>query len=349
MCVRWRGGQYIAGGAWGLAERCNVTGLHRTGNTGDGAFQVSRERIEGHVRTLAATPRHREAAPEAHARAAEHIARQFEAAECRVSRQEFPVSAHPGRKGLNLIGTVPGSSLSLPAVLIGAHYDTRPASPGADDNASGVAAMLECARALAGQPRARSVVFIAFDAEERQDPAQGLWGSSAYVRSLQEEAEGEAAGAARSRIGAAFVLEMVGYSAPPGAQRVPLGFRLLWPATAWRVARRGYTGDFLVAVSRGRGNRLARMLSERAGLHGGPDVLPLTLLGWLPLPKDLLRTDHAPFWAAGVPAVMVGDTASFRNPNYHLPSDTPDTVDYGMVAGLARALAETVAQLAAES
>jgi Zn-dependent M28 family amino/carboxypeptidase len=205
--------------------------------------------------------------------------------------------------------------------------------------------MIECARAVAGRGLRRSVIFVAFDAEERQDPARGLWGSDAFVSGFMKKRGGgdpwNTAG-----LSAALILEMVGYSAPKGRQRVPLAMRLLFPAAGWRVMRRGYAGDFLVAVTRGRGKNVAQTLSKRSSQAGGPPVLALGLPGWAPIPPDLLRSDHAAFWLAGVPAVMIGDTANFRNPNYHLPSDTPETLDYVMIAGIASALAETVAELA---
>ena len=303
------------------------------------------------------------------------------------------------RSGVNVVARLRGEAgVAGACVIVGAHYDTRPNSPGADDNASGVAAMVECVRALGGRRLRCDVIFVAFDAEERQGQLHGLWGSGAFVRSLTGTARGDVAprlargerpdpspqhpaspgtrppsgegenvatrpfeglwnrGERESTdapkvsrlVRAALVLEMVGFSSLKGTQKIPIGMRALFPSAGWSVIRRGYAGDFLVAVTRGRGKKVARALAKHSRRTGGPDVLTLGLPGWLPPPPDLLRSDHAPFWLAGVPAVMVGDTANFRNPNYHLPSDTPETLDYGMVAGVARALAETVAELASE-
>lgn len=258
-----------------------------------------------------------------------------------MSRQKFEMSDHPGRVGVNVIGALAGANTDLPAVVVGAHYDTRPGSPGADDNASGVAAMIECARALSARRLTRPVLFVAFDAEERQDPGPGLRGSSAFVAA--------AGGRSVPRLGPAFILEMVGFASGRGGQKVPPGMRALFPGAAANVMRRGNSGDFLIALTRGRGKRLARALSRHSRMTGGPPVLTLGLPGWLPVPGDLLRSDHAPFWRAGLAAVMVGDTANFRNPNYHLPSDTADTLDFGMISGLANALVETVAEVAGAS
>jgi hypothetical protein len=303
--------------------------------------QVARERIERTIAALTMSPRHSATEAAAHARAGQFIAAELAAAGCAVSRQAFEMPDHPGRVGVNVIGALACEQADLSAVVVGAHYDTRPASPGADDNASGVAAMIECARALSARRLQRPVVFVAFDAEERQDPGPGLRGSSAFVAA--------AGGSGVPRLGPAFILEMVGFSAGRGAQKVPPGMRALFPGAALNIMRRGHSGDFLIALTRGRGKRLARALAQHSRMAGGPPVLTLGLPGWLPVPADLLRSDHAPFWRARIPAVMAGDTANFRNPNYHLPSDTPETLDYEMIAGLASALAGTVAELADEA
>ncbi|MDA1280193.1 MAG: M20/M25/M40 family metallo-hydrolase [Chloroflexi bacterium] len=148
-------------------------------------------RIENDIRLLAANPRNYSENPDNHARAAEWIAREFELAGLTVTRQsfEFPGEQTP-RKGINIVGTwIPlitdrAGSANSPPILIGAHYDTVPGSPGADDNASGVSAMLECARALTNRSIDRPVTFVAFDAEELQPPLEGLHGSTEYVLSL---------------------------------------------------------------------------------------------------------------------------------------------------------------------
>jgi Zn-dependent M28 family amino/carboxypeptidase len=239
---------------------------------------------------------------------------------------------------LNVVGTLPGEDPGRAAALIGAHYDTVPGSPGADDNASGVAVMLECARALSALPRRSPVVFAAFDAEEKQPPVEGLHGSAAYVRGLA------AGGPVSRQVAAAYILEMVGFSAPAGGQKVPVGFQLLFPRAFDMVREAAFAGDSLVAVTNGNSRHLGRGL-EAAGADWGEGlkVLPVELPGWMRVPYTLRRSDHAPFWEAGVPAVMIGDTANFRNSNYHGPSDTPETLDYELVARVARTLAGLVA------
>ena len=202
-------------------------------------------------------------------------------------------------------------------VLIGAHYDSIAGTPGADDNASGVAALLTAARALG--PRA-DICYVAFDGEEH-----GFVGSRALVSGL-----------GRHHLEQVHILEMVGYAShEPDSQRNPVP--LIEAPTV---------GDFLGLVgTHGSWTILDHVLSA-ASCHAVPvqgldlpDV-PLEMIGRLS--HHLLRSDHAPFWRAGIPALMWTDTAEFRNPNYHRPTDTPETLDYEFLAGMARLLVQIV-------
>ena len=202
-------------------------------------------------------------------------------------------------------------------ILVGAHYDSVPGTPGADDNASGVAALIAVARAIG--PR-EGVCFVAFDGEEC-----GFVGSRALVGGLGGH-----------RPEHVHVLEMVGYaSREPGSQRNPLpGIEV------------PDVGDFLGVVG-SHGSR--RILDHVLGAAGGHAVPVLGLhLPDVPLERiegishHLLRSDHAPFWREGLPALMWTDTAEFRNPHYHRPTDTPETLDYGFLAGVARLLVHVV-------
>ena len=202
-----------------------------------------------------------------------------------------------------------------PLTLVCAHYDSVPGTPGADDNASAVAVMLAVAR------RSRpDVAFVAFNREE-----DGLLGSADFVRWLATEE----APAVRE----VHVLEMVGYTDPrAGSQRLP-PFLPRWLLPRDR-------GDFVALVGLGAGHRMAAAVRRTAdGALGVPPVVslqaPRALLGWAP---DLGRSDHLPFLEGGLPAVMWTDTAEFRTPHYHRRSDTPDTLDYGFMAGVQRLL-----------
>jgi Zn-dependent M28 family amino/carboxypeptidase len=217
-------------------------------------------------------------------------------------------------------------------VLVGAHYDSADDSPGADDNASGVAALLELARVLAAYRPRDGVVLAAFDMEEL-----GLLGS----RSLAADFAGE-----RS-VDGVVVYESVGYwSFEPGSQRLPAGVALLYPRQVRTIRRRRFAGDWTLIVFRGSSAGLARDLrrsvasvAESHELVLVRDPVDLPVLGGLlarvvPWLRHFARSDHVPFWEAGIPAIQVSDTANFRNPHYHTAGDTPDTLDYDRLASL---------------
>ena len=232
-----------------------------------------------------------------------------------------------------LIGNKVGSEPKLAPLLVSAHYDTVTGSPGADDNASGVAALLECACVLATVRLKRTIEFVAFDMEEAQPEGEGLVGSSAFVRDE----------ASSTGYDGVYNLEMVGFTSGPGTQRFPPGFDLLFPEVHRHLDERGFTGDLLIVMSLGQSATLSRrMAAEAASYVPNLDVVSIELEAKMPLPPDFLRSDHASFWKAEIPAVMITDTANFRNPNYHTASDTADTLDYGFLRDVTRVLVATV-------
>ncbi len=270
-------------------------------------------RLAGHVHDLA-RPRHRLAQPTANRRTRDRVADLLRALGYEVSLQ--------GRYH-NVIATPPGlrgqPARSLPAVC--AHYDSVPNTPGADDNASALAVMLEVARMAAASEVPLSV--ISFNAEE-----EDLAGSRDHAAACQRGEEAPPA--------VAHVLEMVGFTA--AEQRLPP------QVPRWLLGRVPEAGDFIGLVADQRSiPHLKRVLdTARASSHAPPVVGLRAYLGaerWLP---DLGRSDHAPLWAAGIPALMWTDTAEFRNPNYHGPTDTPDTLDYGFMARVAMLLFRAV-------
>lgn len=213
-------------------------------------------------------------------------------------------------------------------VLVGAHYDSVPGCPGADDNGSAVAAMLGCAAACALWRPVLPVVFVAFNCEE-----DGLVGSQDFVESYLPEAP--------FTVRAVHVLEMVGYaSAVPGSQRVPSGLPI-------KISN---TGDFLGLLANGRSTACMNDVLRHAGAY--VPTLPVTGLNIkLGLEKYfpvLSRSDHAPFWEANIPAVMWTDTSEFRNRNYHQSTDTPDTLDYLFLQRVTQLLTATVVSQASE-
>lgn len=292
---------------------------------------VSESRIEHDIRELASAPRNSRENPAGHAEAAEWIAAEFKRIGLVASRQSFEIPGQtPPRQGINVIGTLNGRTGNSPvprSMLIGAHYDTVPGSPGADDNASGVVALLECARTLASEKSDRAIAFVAFDAEEMQTPAEGLHGSTAYVARLTPY----------DTPGAAIIFESVGFTSTTEKQRLPGSFRFLFRRTYKALVRQNFSAESLLLLSRGPGRAISRELEKSAATPAIQlPILPLEVPRWMPMFRNLRRSDHAPFWLAGIPAVMISDTANFRNPHYHRPTDTPDTVDPGLVAKAAR-------------
>jgi aminopeptidase YwaD len=294
----------------------------------------ARVRLRADVVRLA-VPRHPRAAPEALRAAEDHIAGEFGAAGLRVDRQLFTWHA---REYHNVLGTLDGTDPARPWVVVGAHFDAVAGSPGADDNASGVAAMLEVARALGRERLPATVQFVGFNLEEVQDPLGGVRfrgrvraigtsriGSRAYVRWVRSRAQA---------LAGALVLEMLGFTAPH--QAVP---------AAVRVAKRmPKVGDFLAAVGDAdSGDLLAAFARAAEGVV--PFVtLAVPLNGWLV--PDTRRSDNARFWDEGCPALMVTDTADLRNPHYHRATDTADTLDYEFLEGATLAVLRTVRDLA---
>jgi Zn-dependent M28 family amino/carboxypeptidase len=211
-----------------------------------------------------------------------------------------------------------------PFVLLGAHYDTVPRTPGADDNASAVAVCLECAR-LIQKHSIGSVMIVFFNREE-----DGMLGSEEFVASL--------AGHSAWSVGEAHVFEMVGYrDYRPGSQTLPHGLSIMAPSV----------GDFLALLANSSSNKIANQLTALAACYV-PQCSVLAFNVYFGIEKALRhlnRSDHAPFWRAGIRSIMWTDTSEFRNPHYHRASDTPDTLDYGFMAEVTKlALARAISQ-----
>ncbi len=220
----------------------------------------------------------------------------------------------------NLILNLPAiasrkNSAKQAPILIGAHYDAVPGSPGADDNATGVAVLLELARAFAEQPISHPIRLVAFDLEE-----YGLLGSSAYAADLWQQ---------KQQLRLMLSLEMLGYSDDaPGSQQYPL------PLLKWLYPD---CGNFLALI----GNAIAIPDLLRLSYKIRKDEVPCE---WLPVPNrgsilpDTRRSDHAPFWDRGYRAVLVTDTANLRNPHYHQLSDRIDTLNLDFLTGVCNGL-----------
>jgi len=193
---------------------------------------------------------------------------------------------------------------STPCILVGAHYDSVPETPGADDNASACAALLACAKAIAKYAPQTPVMFVAFNREE-----DGLLGSQDFVNHY------------KINLVEAHILEMVGYCKHGAqSQKKPQGLPVSLPDT----------GDFLGIIGNQHSRRLVKdsLTKAKTYLPSFPVLglkVPFGLENVFPVLK---RSDHAPFWSKKIAALMWTDTAEFRNPNYHWVTDTPETLDY---------------------
>jgi Zn-dependent M28 family amino/carboxypeptidase len=221
-------------------------------------------------------------------------------------------------------------------VLVGAHYDAVPGSPGADDNGSGTAGLLEVARVLRGAPTRRTVRFVLFTLEEA-----GLVGSTQHV-ARWSEARDEAPEGDRERVAMMLSLEMIGYfKDEPGSQRNPFA-ALSGMVKGFSVPDRG---DFIGLGTTLQHRSAVRTLAREMGK--AEPGLPTLVFDHLPVaPPDLLRSDHAPYLARGLPGIIVTDTANFRNPHYHQPTDKVETLDLDRLARVTRAVAAAVWRVA---
>jgi aminopeptidase YwaD len=227
-----------------------------------------------------------------------------------------------GREYFNWELSIAGEQPQLAPILVGAHYDTVPGSSGADDNTSGVAVLLSLAALLSRHPPRRPIHLVAFDLEE-----YGLVGSTACAKAWKS---------AQKPLHLMLSLEMLGYfSAAPGSQQYPLDIlSRLYPST----------GDFIGLI--GNESTLFKMIALKRSLQkaGAPcQWLPVVNRGrQIPATR---RSDHAPFWDEGYPAILITDTADLRNPHYHSASDLIETLDLPMMAKITQGLAASLRQM----
>lgn len=242
----------------------------------------------------------------------------------RVTRQEYEIYDNVS---LNLEVEIPGSKNTSEIVVIGAHYDTVPDCPGANDNGSGVAALLELARLLRQTQPERTIRLVAFANEESPFYFSRDMGSRHYAAQCKIRQE---------KISAMISLETIGfYSDEPGSQHYPFPFSFFYPDTA----------NFIAFVGNIRSRHLVRQTigAFRSHAHFPSEGLAapgfVTGVGW---------SDHWSFWKEGFPAIMVTDTAFFRYNAYHTPADTAEKLDYQRMARVVRGLAPTLLHLATE-
>ncbi len=281
------------------------------------------ERLRQHVQKLAGEIGERNAfLPAKLDEAARWIETELASLGYSVHREEF---ASFGARFRNLWCEAAGTGPGEPYIIVGAHYDSVRGSPGANDNASGVAALIEIAREMRGEKPARTVRFAAFANEEPPFFQTEEMGSLVHARAAKKRGD---------RIAGMISLETIGfYSDSPRSQRYPPPFGLFYPTR----------GDFIGFVGNVSSRRFlreaVRAFRESADFpsEGGsiPEAVPGA--GW---------SDHWAFWRAGYPALMVTDTAPFRYPHYHTAEDTPEKIDYDRLARVVAGLSRMVLRLA---
>jgi len=240
--------------------------------------------------------------------AAAYIRQQLEQQDYKVSEDDYTVQ---GKTCRSLYVVLDGSDKSKGVIVVGAHYDTVPGSPGADDNASGVAAVLELARVMKNEGLTRSVMFAFFPNEEMPYFQSENMGSLRFARALQQQG---------LPMTAMISVESIGYySDQPHSQKYPPGIASFYPTVGNFI---GFVGDL-----RSRDLLRQAVRTFRASTHFPSEGAALP--GWM---EGASWSDHRAFRQAGVPAIMVTDTAPFRNPHYHKASDKPDVLDYDKMA-----------------
>ena len=292
-----------------------------------GGGRAEADRLREHVEflTVAAAPRDSDH-PESLDRAADYIRNHFSRTGARVRDQAFTARGHTYRNVIASFGPDSLGSGRGPLLVVGAHYDAFGdfgGNPGADDNASGTAGLLELARLLDGARLKNPVQLVAFTNEEPPFFASPWMGSAVHARSLGTQP-----------IQGMICLEMIGYFAAEQEWPHPF-FRWLYPDR----------GDFIGVVGRWGDWRMTRQV-ERA-MRGARGVPVLSFNGPRALAID--ASDQRSYWDRGYPAVMITDTAFLRNPHYHTPGDTAATLDYSRMAGVVDGVLNAVLHLAGRS
>ena len=284
------------------------------------------DRLRHHVHRLAGDIGERNVwRPEALRAAADYIRGEFAELGYEVAIQSYLAE---GLSCDNIEVVVPGKLRNGEIIIAGAHYDTVPGSPGADDNASGVAGVIEIARLLRGAHPVRTIKLVAFVNEEEPFYFFGEMGSKVYADAARRRGDD---------IRVMLSLEMLGcYSDEPGSQAYPPFLRWFYPDR----------GNFIGFVSN---IRSRHALHETAAAFRKHSDFPAEHLASPSFVPGVAWSDHLSFWRAGYPAVMVTDTAFYRYPHYHRASDTPDKIRYAEMARVVQGLAKAITALAGDA
>ncbi len=254
---------------------------------------------------------------------ADFIEATFEDLGYSVVSQHFEYRKIPMR---NVIAELPGTESGGKVLVLGAHYDTVIGCPGADDNATGVAALLELARLLKGKRFKHTIRFVAFANEESNGDGPELMGSYHYARSCHE---------AGDDLVGMISLEMLGsYSDEEGSQKYPFPFNLFYPSKGNFIGFVGNidSGDFVRSVV---GTFRAAVDFPAEGV-AAPDRF-----------QDINRSDHWGFWQFGYPALMATDTSNFRYEHLHTAEDTTEQVDFERMSRVIHGMLQVTEKLAA--
>ena len=300
--------------------------------------EVDAQKLEAHVEALAASPRYSSAEL---ATAESYITTELASYGYTVSREELvfdvdPNDSTPARVSANIIAELRGTTTPEAIYIVGAHFDTVPGTPGADDNASGVAGTLELARVLAGHAIDKTVRFIAFTFEET---GVAFVGSEFHAQQAIDNNE---------QIIGMTSLEMIGYRCDtPGCQiefkddpiNCMYSFDNSSPCehvatTCMDIVPSGVnTGTGITVTTNAASSHLLNH-ARRAGAQYLPEheILSGEIVDTGACFGNARASDHFSFWSQGMPAFMLNDTAFYRNPHYHLPTDAPDTLDYEFLA-----------------
>lgn len=285
-------------------------------------FTADSERLKQHVHVLAAEIGERNVwRPPALAAAEAYIEGQWRAQGYSVAAQRYTAE---GVDSANLEVSIPGTSKPDEIIVVGAHYDSVQGTPGADDNASAVAALLEISRLFAGIRAARTLRLVAFVNEEEPFFFWGDMGSGIYAKAARRRGDD---------IRAMFSLEMLGYfSDERNSQHYPPLLRHFYPDR----------GNFIGFVSNLHSRALLKQAVAAFRRQSDFPVESAALPAWVP---GVAWSDQLSFWRQGYRGVMVTDTAFFRNPYYHTALDTPDRLDYARLASVTSGLAHAFADL----
>lgn len=292
--------------------------------------KVDSNKIKEYLSYIAGSPRHR-SAPANLESVKKYIQDKFSQFSLITGKDNFTYNSY---QAANITGTLPGLKEEAKVYILCGHYDSVKESPGADDNGSAVAGMLEAARVLSEYRFSKSIKFIGFDLEE-----DGLIGSQNYAK---------AAKARKDNIEGVIDYEMIGYySDKTGSQSFPFGFQLLFPDVYKKSSDDGFRGNFIAGVV----NTASQVLKTQFDNSASACVPELkvnsfALSGLGESLPSFRRSDHASFWDEGYKAMMLTDCADYRNPNYHKASDVISTLNIKFLSNVVKATVATLASLA---